>query len=55
MIKLECGGDLADLRIRTFEGLNLTAFLDHLSACDHCRKSERKLIRELNKLIGGES
>lgn len=55
MIKLECGGDLAELRIRTFEGLNLTAFLDHLSACDRCRTSEGELIGELNKLIGGEN
>lgn len=55
MIKLECGGDLTELRIRTFEGLNLTAFLDHLSVCEQCRTSEKELITQLNKLIGSES
>jgi hypothetical protein len=54
MIRLECGRDLVDLRIRTYEGWNITAFLDHVLKCDQCKSSEGKLIGELNKIIGGE-
>lgn len=54
MISLECGRDVAELRIRTYEGWNITAFLDHLDECKECSQSKGELIKELNKLIGGE-
>lgn len=53
MIKLKCGKDLEKLGIRGFEGLNISLFLDHLDTCDKCRKAQRELVDELNKLIGG--
>jgi hypothetical protein len=54
MVDLACARDLAKLGIRTWDGgLNITAFLDHLEACDHCKKAKGALIVELNKAIGG--
>jgi hypothetical protein len=54
MVELRCGKDLGALRIRTEEGLNITAFLDHLEACERCRPDQGELIAELNEAIGGE-
>ncbi len=54
MINLACGNDLADLGIKTYEGLNITAFLDHLDSCKECSQSKESLISDLNKLIGGD-
>jgi len=54
MINLLCGGNLTELGIRTYEGWNITAFLDHLERCEKCSESKGALIGELNKLIGGE-
>jgi hypothetical protein len=55
MIDLICGRDLAKLGIKTWEGgLNITAFLDHLDACEKCRQAQGMLIDELNNVIGGE-
>jgi hypothetical protein len=52
-LNLPCGEDLNHLRIQLSDGLNLTAFLDHLATCEKCSQCQGKLIRELNKLIGG--
>ena len=52
-LNLPCGKDLNHLRIRLSDGLNLTAFLDHLETCEKCSQCQGKLIRELNGLIGG--
>ncbi len=54
MIDLKCGRDASELGIRTHEGWNITAFLDHLNGCSQCSESKELLIRELNKLIGGK-
>ena len=55
MVDLACARDLAKLGLRTWDGgLNITAFLDHLEACEHCKKAKGALIVELNKAIGGE-
>ncbi len=53
MLNLLCGKDPVDLGIRTYEGWNITAFLDHLEACEKCSKSKARLITELNSIIGG--
>ncbi len=53
MLTLMCGKDPLELGIKTYEGWNITAFLDHLTTCDKCSKSEASLIRDLNLLIGG--
>ncbi len=53
MLNLLCGNDPIDLGIKTYEGWNISAFLDHLSSCDKCSKSQEKLIDELNSIIGG--
>jgi len=53
MLNLLCGKDPADLGIKTYEGWNITAFLDHLSSCDKCSKAQDNLIKELNCIIGG--
>jgi len=53
MIELICGGDLVQLGIKLYEGLNITAFLDHLQACEKCFEHQGALIDQLNKLIGG--
>ena len=34
-LNLPCGQDLNHLRIQLSEGLNLTAFLDHLATCEN--------------------
>jgi hypothetical protein len=52
-LNLACGKDFNHLGIQLSEGLNLTAFLDHLESCEKCSQCQGKLIRELNKLIGG--
>jgi hypothetical protein len=52
-LNLPCGKDLNQLRIQLSDGLNLTAFLDHLATCEKCSRCQGKLIRELNRLIGG--
>jgi hypothetical protein len=52
MLNLLCGRDPVELGIRTYEGWNITAFLDHLKSCDKCSKSQDTLIGELNKIIG---
>ncbi|WP_153307210.1 hypothetical protein [Syntrophobacter fumaroxidans] len=54
MIRLICGNDLTQLGIKTCEGLNISAFLDHIDSCDKCSQSKESLIRDLNTLIGGE-
>ena len=54
MLNLLCGKDPMELGIRTYEGWNITAFLDHLSSCDECSKSQGSLINALNSIIGGE-
>ncbi len=54
MLVLQCGRDLVELNIRTNEGWNITAFLDHLDACEECSRVKGALIDNLNKLIGGE-
>jgi hypothetical protein len=53
MLNLLCGKDPAELGIKTYEGWNITAFLDHLSSCEKCSKSQETLIKELNLIIGG--
>ena len=53
MLNLLCGKDPLELGIKTYEGWNITAFLDHLSSCDKCSKAQEKLIDELNSIIGG--
>jgi hypothetical protein len=53
MINLLCGNDPIQLGIKTYEGWNITAFLDHLDCCESCSKAREKLIDDLNKLIGG--
>ena len=53
MLTLLCGRDPAELGIKTCEGWNITAFLDHLALCEECSQSQASLIQELNKLIGG--
>jgi len=52
MLNLICGRDPVELGIRTYEGWNITAFLDHLKLCDKCSKSQDTLINALNKIIG---
>ena len=54
MLDLLCGKDPMELGIRTYEGWNITAFLDHLSSCEKCSKSQESLINALNSIIGGE-
>lgn len=54
MLNLLCGRDPAELGIRTSEGWNITAFLDHLACCEKCSKGQGVLIADLNKIIGGE-
>lgn len=54
MINLICGSDLTELGIKTYEGVNITAFLDHIDSCEKCSQSKEALIRDLNSLIGGE-
>ena len=55
MVDLMCGQDLAKLGIRTWEGgVNITAFLDHLEACEKCERFKGELIQRLNNLIGAE-
>jgi hypothetical protein len=53
-LHLPCGKDPNHLGIQLSEGLNLTAFLDHLESCEKCNHYQGKLIEELNKSIGGE-
>lgn len=53
MLNLVCGKDPSELGIKTYEGWNITAFLDHLSSCEKCSKSQDNLIKELNGIIGG--
>lgn len=53
MIELICGQDLIQLGIQLHEGLNITAFLDHLDLCEKCLEHQHFLIDQLNKLIGG--
>jgi len=54
MLDLLCGKDPVELGIRTYEGWNITAFLDHLDSCEKCSKSQESLIAKLNSLIGGK-
>ena len=54
MLNLLCGRDPAELGIKTSEGWNITAFLDHLASCAQCSKSQETLIGDLNKIIGSE-
>jgi hypothetical protein len=54
MIQLARGNDLRALGIRTKEGMNITAFLDHLEEFEKCRRDQVALIEELNQAIGGE-
>lgn len=53
MIELVCGQNLVQLGIKMQEGLNITAFLDHLDLCELCFEHQGTLIDQLNKLIGG--
>ncbi len=54
MLDLLCGKDPIELGLRTYEGWNITAFLDHLSSCDKCSKAPESLINKLNSIIGGK-
>jgi len=54
MLDLLCGKDPLELGLRTYEGWNITAFLDHLSSCEKCSKSQESLINKLNSIIGGK-
>lgn len=54
MLNLLCGRDPIELGIKTYEGWNITAFLDHLSSCEECSKSQDILINNLNKIIGSK-
>jgi len=54
MLDLLCGKDPIELGLRTYEGWNITAFLDHLSSCEKCSKSQESLINKLNSIIGGK-
>jgi hypothetical protein len=54
MLKLICGKDLKKLHIERREGLNITAFLDHLARCEKCREAGEKLIEALNRVIGAK-
>lgn len=54
MVQLSCGKDLGALGIQTKDGVNITAFLDHLDECEHCGRARGLLIEALNKSIGGE-
>lgn len=53
MLNLLCGRDPVDLGIKTYEGWNITAFLDHIRICEKCSKSQESLINDLNRIIGG--
>jgi len=55
MLDLLCGKDPVELGIRTYEGWNITAFLDHLGSCEKCSKSQEALIAKLNSIIGGKN
>jgi len=52
MLVLLCGKDPIELGLKTYEGWNITAFLDHLSSCQKCSKSKESLIDKLNSIIG---
>lgn len=54
MLDLLCGKDPMELGIKTYEGWNITVFLDHLRACEKCSKSQESLINKLNSIIGGK-
>ena len=54
MLHLLCGKDPMELGMKTYEGWNITVFLDHLDSCEKCSKSQGILINKLNSLIGGE-
>ena len=54
MVQLVCGQDPASVGIKTSEGWNITAFLDHLEVCDRCSSSTESLIEQLNELIGSK-
>jgi len=54
MLNLLCGRDPVELGIKTYEGWNITAFLDHLDSCEKCSKSQDILIGNLNKIIGSK-
>ncbi len=54
MLDLLCGRDPAELGIKTYEGWNITAFLDHLNSCEKCSKSQETLIAKLNQIIGSK-
>ncbi|MGA3116141.1 MAG: hypothetical protein ABSF90_17105 [Syntrophobacteraceae bacterium] len=54
MLDLLCGKDPLELGLKTYEGWNITAFLDHLSSCEKCSKSQESLINKLNSIIGGK-
>ncbi len=54
MLNLLCGKDPLELGLKTYEGWNITAFLDHLSSCEKCSKSQESLINKLNSIIGGK-
>ncbi len=54
MLEFLCGKDPVELGIKTYEGWNITAFLDHLGSCEKCSKSQESLINKLNSIIGGE-
>jgi len=53
MLDLPCNGNLMALGIKTYEGWNITAFLDHLEVCAKCSQCKEALISKLNELIGG--
>ncbi|MDR3568159.1 MAG: hypothetical protein P4L43_09050 [Syntrophobacteraceae bacterium] len=53
MLDLLCGKSPMELGIKTYEGWNITVFLDHLRLCEKCSKSQDILINKLNSIIGG--
>jgi hypothetical protein len=54
MINLLCGEDLMKLGIKSYEGWNITAFLDHLELCEQCSSSKESLIEDLNRTLSGD-
>ena len=53
MFELACKGSLTELGIKTYEGWNITAFLDHIETCARCSQCKKALIDKLNEQIGG--
>jgi hypothetical protein len=46
-LNLPCGKDLNHLRIQSGDGLNLTAFLDHLESSEKCSQCQGEVVISL--------